>query len=174
MIVCPFCDAENIPGSDVCDQCGQALAHLHLTPPATQVERSLLKGRIRDIHPKKPIVVAPDVPVGEVIRLMAAKQIGCIFVVDGESIAGVFSERDALMRIGPDFAEVAECPVSQFMTPNPQSLDAEAKIAFGVRMMDLGGYRHIPVVDGKGKPTGVISVRDILRYLSDIAAVNSP
>jgi CBS domain-containing protein len=33
--------------------------------------------------------------------------------------------------------------------------------------MDLGGFRHIPIVDAEGHPTGIISVRDILRYLTD-------
>ena len=31
--------------------------------------------------------------------------------------------------------------------------------------MDLGGYRHLPVVDDDARPIGVISVRDILRFL---------
>ena len=81
-------------------------------------------------------------------------------------MVGVFSERDALRRIGVDVADHADAPVSEFMTPNPQSLDADAKIAFAVRMMNLGGYRHIPVLNDNGQPTGVISVRDILDYLA--------
>ncbi|MCA9203609.1 MAG: CBS domain-containing protein, partial [Planctomycetales bacterium] len=34
-----------------------------------------------------------------------------------------------------------------------------------------GGYRHLPVVDADGKPTGIISVRDILRYLEEKQAM---
>jgi CBS domain-containing protein len=32
--------------------------------------------------------------------------------------------------------------------------------------MDVGGYRHVPIVDQAGRAVGVISVRDILRYLA--------
>ena len=32
------------------------------------------------------------------------------------------------------------------------------------RRMDLGGYRHVPLVDEKGALVGIISVRDILQY----------
>lgn len=166
MIICPHCAAENIAGSDVCAECGQSLSDLHLTEPATEVERGLLSDRVADLSPKTPIVVAPDMPVADVLKLLIAKHIGCVFVVDHGEIVGVFSERDALLRIGANASEHADVPISQFMTPNPRSLDARVKIAFAVRMMDLGGYRHIPVVDDEGRPTGVISVRDILDYLA--------
>jgi CBS domain-containing protein len=37
--------------------------------------------------------------------------------------------------------------------------------------MDLGGFRHVPIVDGDGRAVGVISARDILRYLAEKMAV---
>ena len=106
-------------------------------------------------------------PVGEVLRLLVDKKIGCVFVVTDEKVVGVFSERDALMRLNADAAKHLTQPVSDFMTANPQGLSADAKVAFAVRMMDQGGYRHVLLVDDHGKPTGVTSVRDILSYLSE-------
>ena len=52
------------------------------------------------------------------------------------------------------------------MTTSPKTLEATDKIAFALHRMDLGGFRHIPVVSG-GKPIGIISIREILRYISD-------
>jgi CBS domain-containing protein len=52
------------------------------------------------------------------------------------------------------------------MTAKVESLPPTAKIAFAVHRMDLGGYRHIPVVNADGEPTGIFSVRDILAYLT--------
>jgi CBS domain-containing protein len=46
-------------------------------------------------------------------------------------------------------------------------LDQAARLVYAIRMMDLGGYRHIPVVDAGGKPQSVISIRDILRYFNE-------
>ena len=43
----------------------------------------------------------------------------------------------------------------------------DAKIAFAVQRMDLGGYRHLPIVDREGQLSGIISVRDILEYLTE-------
>ena len=59
------------------------------------------------------------------------------------------------------------------MTPNPQTLVANAKIAFAVQRMDLGGYRHLPIVGEAGELVGIISARDILRHLTDVMASDS-
>ncbi len=51
------------------------------------------------------------------------------------------------------------------MTPNPETLDVNDKIAFALHKMDSGGYPHLPVVLDN-KPAGVISVRDMLRHIT--------
>ncbi len=168
MIVCPYCSAENIEGADLCEECRQPLADLHLPTPATLVERSLLKDRVSILleEDNLPISVHPDKPVGEVLRLMVERRIGCVLVVNEGKLVGIFSERDALLKLNIDAAKLAEEPVSQFMTPSPQALQANVKIAFAVHTMDLGSYRHLPIVDEDGCATSIISVRDILNYLS--------
>ncbi len=173
MTLCPYCETENIKGTDLCERCGQALMEDHLPTPGNRVERGLLKDRIADLKPNVPIVVSPMMTVGDVVSLMVKRQIGCVFVVENERVSGVFTERDALTRIGVKAEQVRNRPISEFATPNPRELDGDAKIAFAVRMMDLGGYRHIPVINADGKLDGVISVRDILNYLTDQMAVEN-
>ena len=167
MLLCPYCGSENIEGADDCAECGQPLADSHLTPPHSAVERGLLRDRISYLAPKRAITTASTTPVGDVLRLMVEHRIGCVVVVDGEQPVGIFSERDALRKLNTQAAEFAGRPVSEFMTPNPQTLVADAKIAFAVQRMDLGGYRHLPIVGHRGELVGIISARDILRYLVD-------
>jgi CBS domain-containing protein len=171
MITCPLCDFSNIQGVDLCEQCGQPLNDLHLPMPRNAVERGLLVDKVDTLSPNRAIVVQASTPIRDVLKLLVERQIGCVFVVEGEQMVGVFSERDALMRLNVDAAELADEPVSRFMTPNPQSLTGTAKLAFAVHRMDLGGYRHVPIVDGDGRVLGVISVRDILRYLAGKIAI---
>ncbi len=166
MISCPYCNAENIPGVDECAECGQPLSDMHLRDPSTGVEQSLVKDRISVLTPKQPITVAAETPVLEVLRLMVDRGIGCLIVAADDKPVGIFSERDALMKLNTEAARLGDHPVSEFMTPDPQTLEADAKIAFAVQRMDVGGYRHIPIVGEKGQLTGIISVRDILRYLT--------
>ena len=70
------------------------------------------------------------------------------------------------MRVNADAAKLADQPISSVMTPKPATLKESAKIAFALHNMDVGGYRHIPVLDENDKLTGVISIRDILAYLT--------
>jgi CBS domain-containing protein len=46
------------------------------------------------------------------------------------------------------------------------TLETNDRIAFALHKMNVGGYRHIPILFD-GKLAGVISIRDILRYLTD-------
>lgn len=167
MINCPNCRADNIEGVDTCETCGQSLADMHLAAPATAVERALLADRLKDLDPKTPVVVDLETTVNEALKLLVEKHIGCVFVVEDEKVVGVFSERDALIRLNVDFTKLGDRPIAEFMTPRPQSLDGSARVVYAVRLMDQGGYRHVPITNDEGGPTGVISVRDILAYLTE-------
>ena len=56
-------------------------------------------------------------------------------------------------------------PVREFMTPNPECVQATDTLAIALHKMDVGEYRHLPVLD-EGKPVGMMSVRDMLRHIT--------
>jgi CBS domain-containing protein len=165
-ILCPYCEAENIEGADECQACGAGLMELSVRVPASSVESDLLRDRIERLWPKQPSTVTPDTPVGEVLAKMVNETIGCVMVVDGDRLVGIFSERDALMKINTDAPKFKKRPISQFMTPEPVTLETNDRIAYALHKMNVGGYRHIPILFN-GKLVGVISIRDILRYLTE-------
>jgi 2-oxoglutarate ferredoxin oxidoreductase subunit beta len=138
-----------------------------LPVPATEVERCLLNDQLDVLTPKEPLAVAPETPVRDVLQLLVEKSIGCVLVVENGKPVGIFSERDALIKLNCDADRLGDHPVSEFMTRNPESLARSSKVAFAVQKMDLGGYRHVPIVDDQQNLTGVISVRDILKYLTE-------
>jgi CBS domain-containing protein len=166
MIICPYCDAENIEGADECAECNQPLSELSIRVPTSSVEAELMRDRIERLWPKRPSTVSSDTPVGEVLKKMIAEKIGCVMIVEGEQLVGIFSERDALMKLNVDAARLSSKPISQFMTREPVTLDASDKIAYALHKMNVGGYRHLPILFD-GKLAGVISIRDILRYLTE-------
>jgi CBS domain-containing protein len=170
MITCPFCGAENIEGADLCDDCEHSLTNVGLREPTTAVERGLLKDRIEVLSPRKPLSVTPDATVGETLKTMMAQGVGCLVVVEGDRLLGIFSERDALLRLNVDAARMADRPVSEVMTVNPATLKAGDKIAFALHRMNVGGFRHLPILDDDGRLMGVISIRDILTYLTERTA----
>ena len=165
MIACPYCGSENTEGSDICDQCQHSLTDMSRPQPSSSVERGLLKDRIESLASVPPLTVGPKAPVGEVLKKMVDKSIGCVMVVEGDTLLGIFSERDALMKLNVDAARMSDQPISSVMTANPITLTSKDNIAYALHKMNVGGYRHVPILT-QGQLTGVISIRDILAYLT--------
>ncbi|MBI2825426.1 MAG: CBS domain-containing protein [Planctomycetia bacterium] len=166
MVICPLCQAENIDGADECEQCQQPLGYLSRPRASSPLERSILKDRVFSLGPRTPLSVDAATPVAEVLRLMVDESVGCVVITRDDDMVGIFTERDALMRLNVDAADHAERPIRDFMTGSPETIELDAPIAFALHKMDVGGYRHIPVMN-EGKVTGVISVRDILRHITE-------
>lgn len=166
MIICPSCEAENIEGADVCERCHEALTGLSVRVPPSGVEAELLRDRIERLWPKPPSTVPTDATLGHVLVKMVGETIGCVMIVDKGKLVGIFSERDALMKVNVDAHRLLDKPISQFMTADPVTLETNDKIAFALHKMNVGGYRHVPILH-EGALVGVISIRDILRYLTE-------
>lgn len=166
MILCPSCGFENLEGNDSCDQCQNSLTELSYPQPRTPVEQGLVKDTIELLKPRKPLTVAPTDTVGDVLQKMVAEKIGCVMVVEGDEIHGIFTEYDALMKVNTGAKSLADKPISSVMTTGPVTVEIEHKIAYALHRMHVGGYRHVPVLN-KGKLVGVTSIRDILNYLAE-------
>ena len=166
VLPCPYCDSDVIEGADTCDACGQPLTESHLPVPATAVERALLTDRVKLFQGRQPLTVSPAATVRDVLRMMADNKVGCVLVAEQGKMAGIFTERDALLKLGEKAAEFGNRPISEFMTSKVESLPPTAKIAFALHRMDMGGYRHVPVIDEQNNTVGIFSVRDILSYLT--------
>ena len=163
---CPFCETLNIDGADFCEACSQPLTDID--PEAankTSLEASIESDSLASLKPVAPVTVAPTDRIGDVIRLLADKNIGCVLVVWVDALVGIFSERDVLLKVGTRLEEVASEPVRHFMTPAPETLTAQDTIAFGLNRMAVGDFRHIPIEENE-KPVGITSVTDVLGYLT--------
>jgi CBS domain-containing protein len=171
LLPCPYCDHEVIEGAEECDACGQSLPESHLPVPATVVERALLSDRVSLFQGRQPLMVSPKTPVRECLKLLADNRVGCLLAEEDGKTVGIFTERDALLKLGDKASEWGSRPLSEFMTRKVESLPPTAKIAFAVHRMDHGGYRHVPVVNNQGQTVGIFSVRDILRYLTSKLAM---
>lgn len=165
MIPCPACGFENLEGADACAECQQSLTDLSRPQPRSTVEKGLMSDRIELLQPHKPLTVSPNDTIGSVLKKMVAEKIGCVMVMEGDEIAGIFTEFDALMKVNTNVKALADKPISTVMTTKPVTLNLENKIAYALHQMHVGGYRHLPILSN-GKLMGVSSIRDILNYLA--------
>lgn len=115
---------------------------------------------IREIITGQELLTAPaSMTVAEAARLMRQRNVGAMMVVEGDKLAGVFTERDALFRVVAAGLDVMSTPLSMVMTKNPQSIAPDRSFVQAMGMMHEGRYRHLPVVED-GRPVGMVSVRD--------------
>jgi len=165
-MICPHCGYDNLPGSEECSNCLMDLTQLDQPVPHTRIERSLMEDPVSVLQPKKPTTVRPTVSVRETMEIMLDCDIGALLVVgDDGKLLGIFSERDLLTKVAGLHESYGDLPVRQFMTANPETVTATDTLAFALQKMDVGGYRHLPVLTD-GLPAGVISVRDMLRHIT--------
>ena len=165
-MICPNCGHDNLPGSEECSSCLQDLTQLDRPTAHNRIERSLMEDHVSVLNPKRPITVRETATVREAVQAMLASGIGALLVVDaGGKLLGIFSERDLLVKVAGQPVPQIDAPVSQFMTANPESVTADDTLAFALHKMDVGGYRHLPVLKD-GKPLAVVSVRDLLRHIT--------
>jgi len=131
-----------------------------------RIREAILETPISDLPLRDPILVCYTSSVADAVRNMNDHHTGCVLVEKDGKLIGIFTERDVLTK---DFfrADSHTVPVESVMTPNPETLEPEDSIAFALNKMSVGGYRHIPIVDG-AKPVGVLSVRDVVDFLVDL------
>ena len=122
--------------------------------------------RISELPMRENVVVEPKTPLAEVYRLMDEEDCSAIVVCRDDKAVGIFSQRDILFRTALEDPEPST-PIEELMTPDPVTLSIEDGLAAAIKVMVEGGYRHIPIHDDKGCTAGVLTSREILRYIAD-------
>lgn len=112
--------------------------------------------------PAEVFAVAPEAPVIEAIRLMAAKSIGAVLVLRGESLAGILSERDYARKVVLQGRSSADTPASAIMTAQVVTVGPDTPVTACMQLMTERRIRHLPVVEG-GQVVGVISIGDLVK-----------
>ncbi len=162
-MICPACYERNLMGADACKVCGADLTAFDRPQASDAVEASLLSDTVASLRPRPPLCVRPESDLSHVLKVMTREGVGAVLVTDSTGVlVGILTERDFLTKIAGEVGTTHT--VGEFMTPNPEAVRPADPLAFVVRQMDAGGYRHLPVVDD-GRPVGVISVRDVLRHV---------
>jgi CBS domain-containing protein len=125
-------------------------------------EEEAMNRDIRSIIEHQPPVSAnADMSVAAASRLMKAKRIGALLVVDHGRLAGIFTERDALFRVIAEGRAPESTRLAEVMTPNPRTISPDRPFGHALHLMHEGEFRHVPVVEN-GRPLGMVSARDAL------------
>ena len=134
-------------------------------------DSALLREPSSVLKARKPLVFSRHDSVTDAMRLMQAEHRGCVLVTrdgtPGSPLAGIFTERDVLFRIVDRGRNPATLPLAEVMTSDPERARVTQPIGAVLHMMNVGGFRHIPVVDEEDRPVFVVSVKDVVQFLVD-------
>ena len=104
--------------------------------------------------------------VFDAINLMAQLNIGAILVQDGDTISGIFTERDYLQKIALKSLSSHETRVGDVMTSPVISAEPTDSIQKCMETMTTCHCRHLPVVED-GKLLGIVSIGDLVKRMLD-------
>jgi signal-transduction protein with cAMP-binding, CBS, and nucleotidyltransferase domain len=166
-MICPECKTDNIEGVDTCINCGQDL--FSLDHPASSHGPDggphFIHARLRDIPAQSPVRVQTLDPVGLAVRLMQNSDTECVLVMSGPQLAGIITPWDILHKVAGPTEDLNAVTCGQVMTADPVFLRDEDDVAVALNKMSVGGFRHIPLLQG-GTPTSVVSIRDVFRHIA--------
>lgn len=166
-VLCPHCGSENVPGEDLCESCRHDLTHLNVPRGTTALQQHLLEDPVTVLPLRPPVLTPPHARLQDVLGPMRDQGVGAILIVDGRQPVGIFTERDYLYRVLLQKVDMRHTPVSQVMTPSPVTIQPAHSLAFALREMALGRYRHLPVLTDQQECLGILSADGILSYIVD-------
>ena len=131
------------------------------------LDDAALREPVSVLQPVSPVCAEVGTSIGEVVRRMQEFRIGCVLIVSQRKLAGIFTERDLLLKVLGSNCDLEATPVDEFMTRAPEAIRPVDSIAFALNKMSLGGFRHVPIVDDTERPVGIISVKDIVDHIAE-------
>lgn len=119
------------------------------------------------LTPKNSVVytISREASVLDAVHEMNRLRIGSIVVLDGERLAGIFTERDVLQRVVAEGKSPSETLVADVMTEEVETITPQTTVEEAMRAMTVRRHRHLPVMDD-GKMVRLVSIGDVTRWIS--------
>jgi CBS domain-containing protein len=118
--------------------------------------RRIIPDVIREQHVAN---VREQATVREAAKLMREHNVGAVPIVEDGALKGILTVNDMTYRVIAEGRDPDKTFVREVMTPDPDTVSSDTAAIDALRLMQDGGYRHLPVVDG-GRVLGLVSRRD--------------
>jgi CBS domain-containing protein len=106
--------------------------------------------------------VSKNSTVWEALNLLVDKQIGSLVVMDGDNIAGIFTERDYARRVGVKGIQPETIRVEEVMTKDLITVSLNQSVMECMELMTEKRIRHLPVFE-EGRLVGLLSIGDVVK-----------
>jgi CBS domain-containing protein len=131
-----------------------------------ELARNLKTDNVARLRPTAPVVVATDCTIADAIKLMRHKRVTWLLVCAGKRLAGIFTQRDLLMRVLV-VNRPLNGPIREVMTPDPVTVTPKDSVRRAILRMEKGRHGRLPVIDDMGRPVGMLTDKRLVHYLAE-------
>ena len=118
-----------------------------------------MDAKVRDVMTPGPIGVDYHQSIGETARTMRDWGVGAVLVVSNESLCGLVTDRDLVIRAVAE-TRAADEPVGPLSSANLIGVNADANVSEAARLMREHAVRRLPVIED-GQVAGLVSLGDL-------------
>ncbi|MEV5319604.1 CBS domain-containing protein [Streptomyces sp. NPDC052687] len=115
---------------------------------------------VRDIMTADPVTVEPVTSVAQVARIMRDEDIGAVLVTEDDSLRGLVTDRDLVVRALCEGGDPEQTSVASVCSEDLFTLTPDEDLDHAVQLMREHAVRRVPVVD-HGHPVGIVSLGDL-------------
>ncbi|MEE4145472.1 MAG: DUF294 nucleotidyltransferase-like domain-containing protein [Halieaceae bacterium] len=130
-----------------------------------QPEPNLMMQEVRTVMSTDLLTVTAADSVQHVAQVMAARRVSSAFVMEAQQLAGIVTDRDLRVRFVAH-ALPPETPVSEIMTPGPETIDGSDSIFAVTLLMTQRAFHHLPVMVN-GELKGIVTTSDLILAKQD-------
>jgi len=134
------------------------------------VGRAVVEAHVQDVTTSPPVTLPADATVAKAIETMRKKKVGAVMVVAKKrprKLVGILTERDLLQRVLARKG-YGRLTLEKVMTPAPETLRPKDSLAYALNKMSVGRFRHVPLVDERQVPVGMLSIRDVIDFVVEL------
>lgn len=126
-----------------------------------------LDARIRDLMAGRPATIPPSATLRDAAQMLATNWFGALIVL-GREVEGILTERDLVQALAAG-ADIDDERVRDHLTADLETVEVDTGVRAAGEVMLRNEIRHLVVVD-RGRPVGIVSIRDVL----EAALAHSP
>jgi CBS domain-containing protein len=108
--------------------------------------------------------IRPHETVYTALQLLAAKNVGALVVLDGDTLVGILSERDYARKVVLQGKSSMDTPVREIMTTRVITVTPDVTLGDCMEQMTHHRIRHLPVMEA-GEVIGLISIGDLVKAI---------
>lgn len=128
-------------------------------------EKVLCRSSIAEVQSTPVAKLDAASPVKEALRTLSELDVACLLIVQDDQLVGIFTERDVLNKIAPDYEGTKDKTIAEVMTPNPAVVYETDRAIDALSAVAVSGHRHVPVLDVNDHIVGVVSPQRINAFL---------